>query len=145
MDGPIVSLSFVTDQARRAVAAGTPLHDACPWPLDSAAGQARACSKQAHASFDSIRQALGNSAMRELELQLNLPESVTPSALWVQGISGSLCTALTRHQALGCPASAVEQASGQDAAPGKSEPLVDSDESPKGLLSRAPPHSGAPL
>lgn len=37
---PIVSRSFVTDQARRAVAAGTPLHDACPWPLDTAAGQA---------------------------------------------------------------------------------------------------------
>ena len=37
---PIVSRSFVTDQARRAVAAGKPLHDACPWPLDTAAGQA---------------------------------------------------------------------------------------------------------
>ena len=50
MDGPIVSRSFVTDQARRAVAAGTPLHDACPWPLSTAAGQAFQTEFHAHAA-----------------------------------------------------------------------------------------------
>jgi hypothetical protein len=49
MDGPVVSRSFVTDQARRAVAAGTPLHDACPWPLGTAAGQAFQTEFQAQA------------------------------------------------------------------------------------------------
>lgn len=40
MDGPIVSRALVITQARRAVEAGKPLHDACPWPPGTAAGQA---------------------------------------------------------------------------------------------------------
>lgn len=40
MDGPIVSRVFVITEARRAIEAGKPLHDACPWPPGTAAGQA---------------------------------------------------------------------------------------------------------
>lgn len=55
---PIVSRSFVADQARRALAAGKPLHDACPWPLDTAAGQAFQTEFQAQAAERAVASGL---------------------------------------------------------------------------------------